>query len=273
MLQITDCGSRITDHGSRANICLLIPAYNEVRTIGQVVAKARRIVDSVVVVDDGSRDATAQIAHDAGALVIKHKVNSGKGAALRTGFQHILDHGYDAVITMDSDGQHDVDDIPGFLEAFSNSFSLSPEVSSGFHPLPKAGSDLPPLLKGGWGGFKSKKPLGIILGSRMHDISTMPAVRKCTNKLTSFIGSLLAHQKLEDSQSGFRLITSDVLRTVKLETSGFEMESELLVKASKAGFRIISVPIKTIYGQEVSKINPVVDTYKFLRLLFRSFRW
>lgn len=219
------------------NICLLIPAYNEARTIGQIVAKARRIMDSVVVVDDGSRDATAQIAQDSGALVIKHKVNSGKGAALRTGFQHVLDHGYDAVITMDSDGQHDVDDIPRFLEAFSNS-------------LP-----------------------GIILGSRMHDISTMPAVRKCTNKFTSFVGSLLSHQKLEDSQSGFRLINADVLRTVKLETSGFEMESELLVKASKAGFRIISVPIKTIYGQEISKINPAVDTYKFLRLLFRSFRW
>jgi glycosyltransferase involved in cell wall biosynthesis len=219
------------------NICLLIPAYNEARTIGQIVAKSRRIMDSVVVVDDGSRDATAQIAQDSGALVIKHEVNSGKGAALRTGFQHVLDYGYDAVITMDSDGQHDVDDIPRFLEAFSNS-------------LP-----------------------GIILGSRMHDISTMPAVRKCTNKFTSFVGSLLAHQKLEDSQSGFRLISADVLRTVKLETSGFEMESELLVKASKAGFRIISVPIKTIYGQEISKINPAVDTYKFLRLLFRSFRW
>jgi glycosyltransferase involved in cell wall biosynthesis len=245
------------------NICLLIPAYNEARTIGQIVAKARRITDSVVVVDDGSRDATAQIAQDAGALVIKHKVNSGKGAALRTGFQHVLDHGYDAVITMDSDGQHDVDDVPKFLEAFSNSFSLSPEVSS----------DLPPLPKGGWGGFESKKPLGIILGSRMHDISTMPAIRKCTNKLTSFVGSLLAHQRLEDSQSGFRLISSDVLRAVELETSGFEMESELLVKASKAGFRIVSVPIKTIYGQEISKINPVFDTYNFLRLLFRSFRW
>jgi len=219
------------------NICLLIPAYNEARTIGQIVAKARKVMDSVVVVDDGSRDATAQIAHDAGALVIKHKVNSGKGAALRTGFQHVLDHGYDAVITMDSDGQHDVDDIPRFLKAFSNS-------------LP-----------------------GIILGSRMHDIYTMPAVRKCTNKFTSYVGSLLSHQKLEDSQSGFRLISADVLRTVKLETSGFEMESELLVKASKAGFRIISVPIKTIYGEEVSKINPVLDTYKFLRLLFRSFRW
>ena len=220
-------------------LILIIPAYNESGKITDVVREAKKVLllNEVLVVDDGSKDTTVKEAEDAGALVIKHKVNSGKGAALRTGFQPVLDHGYDAVITMDSDGQHDVDDIPRFLEAFSNS-------------LP-----------------------GIILGSRMHDISTMPAVRKCTNKFTSFVGSLLAHQRLEDSQSGFRLISSDVLRAVELETSGFEMESELLVKASKAGFRIISVPIKTIYGQEISKINPVVDTYKFLRLLFRSFRW
>ncbi len=219
------------------NVCLLIPAYNESRTIGQVVSEARKTMESVVVVDDGSKDGTAQIAQDSGAFVIKHQVNSGKGAALRTGFQYVLDHGYDAVITMDSDGQHDVDDIPKFLQTFSRSRA------------------------------------GIILGSRMHDISTMPAVRKFTNKLTSFVGSLLAHQELKDSQSGFRLISSDVLRAVELETTGYEMESELLIKASRRGFRITSIPIKTIYGEEVSKINPVVDTYRFFRLLFRSLRW
>jgi len=218
-------------------ICLLIPAYNEARTIGQVVSEARGIIESVVVVDDGSQDATAQIAENSGAIVIKHSVNSGKGAALRTGFQHVLDNGYDALITMDSDGQHDVNDIPGFLKAFDERGS------------------------------------GIIIGSRMQDISTMPAVRKFTNKFTSFVGSLLTHQKIRDSQSGFRLISSDVLRAVELETAGYEMESELLIKASRSGFRITSVPIKTIYGQEVSKINPVVDTCRFLRLLFRSLRW
>jgi len=218
-------------------ICLLIPAYNEARTIAQVVSEARKVIEHVVVVDDGSRDDTAQLAENSGAFVIKHPVNSGKGAALRTGFQHVLDHGYDALITMDSDGQHDVNDIPGFLEAFD-----------------KTGS-------------------GIIIGSRMQDISTMPAIRKVTNKFTSFVGSLLARQKIKDSQSGYRLISSDVLRAVELETTGYEMESEILIKASRAGFRITSVPIKTIYGQEVSKINPVVDTCRFFRLLFRSLRW
>ena len=138
---------------------------------------------------------------------------------------------------MDSDGQHDVSDIPTFLKAFNERGS------------------------------------GIILGSRMDDISTMPAVRKFTNKLTSFVGSLLVRQKLKDSQSGFRLISTDVLQAVELEAAGYEMESELLIKASRAGFRISSAPIKTIYGDEVSKIRSVVDTYRFFRLLFRSLRW
>jgi glycosyltransferase involved in cell wall biosynthesis len=217
--------------------CILIPGYNESRMIGQVVTNARKIIDDVVVIDDGSRDNTAQIAQDAGAYVIKHEVNKGKGAALQTGFQYAIDHGYDAVITMDSDGQHDPDDIPGFLDA-----------------VEKIGS-------------------GIIIGTRMGDISTMPLIRRCTNKLTSFSASILARQKIEDSQSGFRLITTDVLKTVRLETAGFETESEILIKASKAGFRITSVPIKTIYGEEKSKIKPMRDTYKFLRLLFRSLRW
>lgn len=219
------------------NVCILIPAYNEARTIGEVVLAARRVLEPVIVVDDGSSDDTAQIAKSQGAVVLKHASNRGKGAALRTGFQYVLENGYSAVITMDGDGQHSVFDIPQFLESFKK--------------------------------IKS----GIIIGSRMHDISTMPAVRKLTNKLTSFVGSWLVGRRIEDSQSGFRLITSDVLRSVTLETDRFEMESELLVKAGKAGFRIVSVPIRTIYGQEKSKIDPLVDTRRFLGLLFRSLRW
>jgi glycosyltransferase involved in cell wall biosynthesis len=218
-------------------ICILIPGYNESRTISQIVSNARKVIDDVVVVDDGSKDNTAQLAQDAGATVLKHEVNKGKGAALKTGFDYVIKNGYEAVITMDSDGQHDPNDIYTFLNATNK--------------------------------FKS----GIIIGSRMNDISTMPAVRKCTNKLTSYVNSTFAHQRIEDSQSGFRLITTDVLKTVKLETDRFETESEILIKASKAGFRIISVPIKTIYGEEKSKIRPIKDTLTFIRLFFRSLHW
>lgn len=218
-------------------VFVLIPGYNESRSIGQVVANTRNVIDDVVVIDDGSKDNTAQLAKDAGAIVIVHEVNKGKGAALKTGFDYAIKNGYDAVITMDSDGQHDPNDIYGFLNAVE------------------------------------KLRSGIIIGSRMNDISTMPAIRKFTNKLTSFLSSIVAHQKIDDSQSGFRLITTDVLQAVKLETDRFETESEILIKASKAGFRIISVPIKTIYGEEKSKIRPVKDTYRFIRLFFRSLRW
>lgn len=218
-------------------ICILIPGYNEEKTIGQVVSKARKVISNVVVIDDGSTDNTYQIAKDAGAVVIRHEVNKGKGSALKTGFQYALEHNYQAVITMDSDGQHDVDDIPSFLDALS------------------------------------EKKADIVIGSRMKDISTMPAIRKVTNKLTSLVSSILMHQKVDDSQSGFRLINSDVLRSITLETDRYDTESEILIKASRAGFRITSVPIKTIYGQEKSKINPLIDTYRFIRLVFRSLHW
>lgn len=219
------------------DICILLPGYNEEKMIGQVISKARKVINDVIVVDDGSTDDTYQIAKSAGAIVIRHEVNKGKGAALKTGFQYALEHNYQAVITMDSDGQHDVNDIPNFLNALS------------------------------------ERKAGIVIGSRMKDISTMPAIRKVTNKLTSYISSLLMRQKVDDSQSGFRLITSDVLRSIKLESDRYDMESEILIKASRAGFQIISVPIKTIYGQEKSKINPLIDTYRFIRLVFRSLRW
>jgi len=169
-------------------ICVLIPGYNESRTIEQVVSNTLKVINDVVVVDDGSKDDTAQLAKDAGAIVLKHEINRGKGAALKTGFNYAVENGYDAVVTMDSDGQHDPEDIPRFLNALNS--------------------------------FKS----GIIIGSRMNDITTMPAIRKCTNKLTSYVNSTFAHQRIDDSQSGFRLITTDVFRTIKLETDRFETE-------------------------------------------------
>ena len=219
------------------SVCLLIPAYNEARTIGQVVSDARKIIDSVVVIDDGSQDATAQIAQDSGALTLRHQVNRGKGAALRTGFQYVLDHGYDAAITMDSDGQHDVDDIPRFLEAFN------------------------------------EKGSGVILGSRMHDISTMPLHRRCSNTLTSLVISIRVGCRIPDSQSGFRWIRSSVLRAIPLKDDGYHLESELLIKAGKKGVRISAVPIDTIYRNEESSIKPFGDTIRFIVLIIRSFFW
>lgn len=218
-------------------ICAIIPGYNESKTIGEVVSRVRKVIPDVVVIDDGSTDNTAEIAREAGAIVLQHERNKGKGAALKTGFRYALENNYDAVITMDSDGQHDSNDIPNFIRAIN------------------------------------KHKSGIIIGSRMNDLSNMPMIRRFTNKATSIANSIIAGQKIVDSQSGFRLITCDVLRAVTLESDRYELESEILIKASKYGFQIRTVPIKTIYGDEKSKIKPVRDTYRFIRLLFRSLSW
>ena len=96
-------------------ICLLLPAYNESKTIGHIISEARTYIESIVVIDDGSSDNTAQIAHEQDVIVLQHEINRGKGMALRTGFEYALEHGYEIIITMDSDGQHEPAEIPKFL--------------------------------------------------------------------------------------------------------------------------------------------------------------
>ena len=216
-------------------ICVLIPSYNEARTIGGLVCDLRARHLTVYVVDDGSADDTASIAESAGAVVVKHKKNMGKGASLREGFKHILKKGFDAVIVMDGDGQHRVPDIDNFIGT-----------------MEATGAD-------------------IIIGDRMHDVKNMPAERVYTNKFMSSLISIIAGQHIPDSQSGFRLIKRAVLERVRLKSSNYEIESELIIKAARAGFRIGTAPIKTIYSDEVSRINPVMDTLRFISFIVRSF--
>ena len=211
-------------------VCAVIPAYNEARHIAQVVTGVRRQLPDVVVVDDGSRDDTAERAAQAGAHVIRHPRNQGKGGALQTAFDYATDRGYDAVIALDADGQHDPAEIPRFLAA----------------------------LACGRG--------DIILGSRMADPRGMPWLRRWTNRTTSVILSRLSGQRIQDSQSGYKAILVEVLRHVRPTGAGFDAESEFLVTASQLGYRVGHVPIRTIYGDEVSSIKPVRDTWRFIRL-------
>ncbi|HIC20086.1 TPA: glycosyltransferase family 2 protein [Candidatus Poribacteria bacterium] len=102
------------------HVCLLLPAYNEAKTIGQVVREASEFVNDILVIDDGSVDKTAQIAEEASGKVIKHSTNLGKGMALRTGFDYVSQKGYDLIATMDSDGQHQPSDLPRFIDYFKN---------------------------------------------------------------------------------------------------------------------------------------------------------
>lgn len=213
---------------------VLIPAFNEENGISQLVKDLLTIIEEIIVVDDGSCDKTAAIAAAAGARVIFHEENKGKGVALRTGFQAAISDGADAVITMDGDGQHDWREVPKLIKKAEES---------------KA---------------------DIVIGDRMSDISSMPLIRVLTNRLTSWFVSRLGGQKISDSQSGYRLIKRNVLESVKLETANYDLESEILIKASRQGYIISSVPVRTIYHADgVSKINPLVDTLRFARLIVR----
>jgi glycosyltransferase involved in cell wall biosynthesis len=215
-------------------LCVLIPAYNEAGHIGTLVGSIRQRNLDVVVVDDGSGDGTARAAQEAGADVLRHDRNLGKGAALATGFSHCLAHGYDAVMTVDGDGQHHPEDIQQFIS-------------------------------------RAERDGDIIVGDRLHSPHAMPLVRLLTNRCMSWIISGVAGQRIPDTQCGFRLIKRRVLETIALSTSKYEIESEILIKAARSGFTIVSVPVKSIYRDEKSHINPFVDTIRFIRYLAGEF--
>jgi len=220
---------------------VIIPCKDLEHEVGEVVrgVQALDLGLDVVVVDDGSTDDTSGAARSVGAHVLRHAVNRGKGAALKTGFEYAVEKGYDAVITMDGDGQHDPEAIPDFLEA-----------------VEKCDAD-------------------VIVGTRMHAVGDMPRLRIWTNRTTSRVVSFLARQKIPDSQSGYRLIKVKVLRDVvkSFVTTRYDTESELLIRAARRGYRTAAVGIKSIYRGTVSHINPFVDTLRFVRLVGRSMFW
>jgi len=213
---------------------VVIPAYNEAAHIADVVRRSRVRVGMVLVVDDGSSDETAACAERAGAVVIRHSANRGKGAALATGFTEAHRRGFDWVLTLDGDGQHAPEHIPAFCRAAA-----------------QRGAD-------------------IVVGTRKADHATMPAVRRCTNAMTSAVISRLTHQRLTDTQSGYRLIRVTVWYAVAVTTQAYDAESEFLIVAGRLGHRIVEIPIATVYGGERSSIHPVRDTVRFIRLAARS---
>jgi glycosyltransferase involved in cell wall biosynthesis len=213
--------------------CVIIPSYNEARTIGAITKELKGRGLAVYVVDDGSTDNTAGIAADQGAVVIAHDKNKGKGASLIEGFGRILKEDFDAVLIMDGDGQHAMMDVDNF-----------------FKKMAETGAD-------------------IIIGNRMLDTASMPAIRKVTNRIMSRVISKMCGKNIPDTQCGFKLIKRSVLEGIKFEFSNFEIESEILIKAARRGFKIESVPIKTVYRDETSKIKPIFDTIRFLSFLIK----
>ncbi|MHB8172986.1 MAG: glycosyltransferase family 2 protein [Nitrospirota bacterium] len=217
----------------------LIPAYDAQGLVGGVVKKALKYLPEVLVVDDGSADNTANEASEAGAMIIPHPRNLGKGAALKTGFGYALEKGYDAVLTLDADGQHDPDEIPKLLSAVSSDS-------------------------------------GIIIGARLAEKDKIPPARYWANMVGVKCISWRARNPLLDSQSGFRIYKAELLRGMKVKSSGFEAESEMLMRAGMSGFKIKSVPVRTIYSEEALKkshFRTVPDTYRICMMFLRSFLW
>ncbi|MCS5611311.1 MAG: glycosyltransferase family 2 protein [Candidatus Poribacteria bacterium] len=221
-------------------VCLLLPAYNEAKTIDRIIREASEFVHDILVIDDGSIDQTAQIAEKAGGKVITHRTNLGKGVALRTGFDYISQKDYDLIATMDSDGQHQPSDLPRFIDHFKNN--------------------------------QSDILTDILIGARIHNRFEMPQHRRLNNWLVSSVGSALCGQKVKDFQSGFRLIRTEVIKSIELHTERYETESELLIKAGRIGFKIQSIPINTIYNAEVSNIKPLREMWLFTKLLINSLK-
>jgi glycosyltransferase involved in cell wall biosynthesis len=221
-------------------ILVIIPAFNAEKTISQLIEQISPFLNKkdILVVDDGSLDSTYEIAKSCGVNLLQHKKNKGKGEALKTGFKYALKEGYSGVITLDADLQHDPEFIPEFIK----------KTESGVN------SD-------------------VLIGTRIINLKIMPFPRWLSNNLTSIIVSILGDTKVRDSQSGYRYISAEVIKTVKLKTKKYELESELLIKAGRRKFKIDPVPISTIYEGSKSFINPLVDTGRFIKLMWKSLFW
>ena len=233
-------GSTLTmvDYAYKATL-VVIPAYNAGKAIRKVISQVKEVSPHLkaLVVDDGSTDNTAAEAERAGAMLVKHGQNLGKGAALRTGFREFLSKDFKAVITIDADGQHSPLDIPRLVEAWLN------------------------------------KRADIVIGTRDRSKGGMPPIRVLTNRVSSWLVSLSAWQFIPDSQSGYRLLSRSVVENVETESKHYGAESEILIKASIAGYNIESAPIATIYEDETSYVSPVKQPLRFMGMMFRSIFW
>jgi len=219
---------------SQGPVFALIPAWNEEAYIVPVV-EATGSQLPVLVADDGSTDETPSLAAAAGATVVRHGKNQGKGQALVTGFNWALEHGYQAVLTLDADGQHDPVDIPKFINAY--------RIDSG----------------------------DLIIGRR--DFHQMPFPNRFANPIGSRLLSIALKQRIQDNQCGYRLHTRRLLEALDLKKTGFELEVEVVIQAVCKGMRIGWVPISTIYSTgKVSYFHPFHDSRRFLGMVWHAYQ-
>ncbi len=220
---------------NRTNVAAAIPAYHEEMHVRSVAERVCAQLDHVLVIDDGSADATAARAREGGAEVIVHPENRGKGEAIKTGLRHWRARPeIEFILLLDSDGQHLPEEISRFFDAAAATTDAS-----------------------------------LFIGTRMNDVRAMPFVRRTVNRYMSQRISRLCGQEVPDTQCGYRMIHRNLVPRLLAGTSRFEYETEMLIVASRAGFRIASVPISTVYSDEVSSIHPVRDTIRFFQLMRR----
>lgn len=211
-------------------VCAVIPFYNEERFIKKVVTDTLKYVDKIIAVNDGSTDKSIEQTQSIpGVEILNLKKNNGKGFALQKGFEVALNRSFEFIITLDGDGQHSPESIPLLLNKIEK--------------------------------------FDIVIGNRLDNLSSMPIQRRLSNKLTSFLLSKKLGIKIADSQSGFRIYRQEVLRRTKTLFSGFEAESEILVKAVRNGFKVGFINIPTIYGDEKSKMKSIQAIKGFIKVM------
>lgn len=219
------------------NVCALICAYNEEKTIEKIIKRTSKYVAQVYVVDDGSKDKTYEKAIKAKAVVIRHKKNRGKGAALKTGFSYLKNKNYKAVITLDADGQHLPEEIPKFIN----------KLNSGFD---------------------------VVIGRRNFNHKSVPLVRSLSNPLYSLALSLINSKEIHDPENGYRAFKIKVLPSLIISSNkGFSYEAEVLIKLLQSKLKIGWVDIKTIYipGRK-SKIKPIRHTIDSIKICARCIK-
>jgi glycosyltransferase involved in cell wall biosynthesis len=218
----------------RSQTAAVIPAFNDEKHIGDIVRRTRERLENVLVIDDGSADQTAQRAREAGAEVIVHSENRGKGEAIKTGLGRWLAQEVTWVTLLDSDGQHLPEEIDRFLSA----------ADSATRPT-------------------------FFIGNRMNNLAGMPLIRRIVNRYMSSRISRVCGQKIPDTQCGYRMLDRQLIPELLGGGHRFDYDTEVLIIASRKGYRIESVPITTVYTDQVSKIHPLRDAIRFFKLMRR----
>jgi glycosyltransferase involved in cell wall biosynthesis len=218
----------------RSTTAAVIPAYQDEKHIGDIVRRTREQLDHVLVIDDGSTDQTAQRAREAGAEVIVHQQNRGKGEALKTGLGHWLDREITWIILLDSDGQHLPEEIDRFIAAADSTTGAT-----------------------------------FFIGNRMNNLAGMPFIRRVVNRYMSRRISRVCRQEIPDTQCGYRMLDRQLVPELLGGGHRFDYETEVLIIASRKGHQIESVPITTVYTDQVSKIHPMRDAIRFCKLMWR----